>query len=80
MVALDSGHLDELRELAGQADDPVAARASIVRLREFDPELAPGEDPSVGDPYYGGADGFDDVLDMVERSMPGLVAWVRERV
>ncbi len=29
------------------------------------------------DPYYGGPDGFEDVLDMVERASRGLLEEVR---
>ena len=40
-------------------------------FRDFDPAGA-GED--VPDPYYGGADGFRDVLAIVERTSDALVA------
>jgi protein-tyrosine phosphatase len=47
-------------------------------LRSFDPE-AP-ENAEVPDPYYGGDRGFDDVLAMIRVAMPGLLAWVNERL
>jgi low molecular weight protein-tyrosine phosphatase len=31
----------------------------------------------VPDPYYGGDRGFDEVLEMVEATMPGLLDWTR---
>ena len=34
----------------------------------------------VPDPYYGGAQGFERVLDMVERASHGLIAHLRERI
>jgi protein-tyrosine phosphatase len=74
VVALDGGHREALRWLAGEADDPEQARAKIVMLRDFDPELGAGEDPDVADPYYGGRRGFLEVLDQVERSCAGLLA------
>jgi low molecular weight protein-tyrosine phosphatase len=80
VVALDSGHRRALSWLADEADDPAAARAKIVLLRDFDPELAPGEDPDVADPYYGGPDGFTDVLTQVRRSCAGLLAAIEEAV
>lgn len=50
-----------------------------VRLfRSFDPEVEPAADPAdvpgVPDPYYGGADGFEEVLAIVERTAHRLVA------
>jgi protein-tyrosine phosphatase len=73
VVALDGGHRDVLWWLAAETPEPEAARAKIVMLRAFDPELAPGEEPDVADPYYGGRGGFDEVLEQVERSCAGLL-------
>ena len=51
-------------------------RAAKVRLlREFDP--ASHGDLDVPDPYYGGPDGFEEVLDLVEAACRGLLAEVR---
>jgi protein-tyrosine phosphatase len=33
----------------------------------------------VPDPYYGGADGFERVLDLVEEASEGLLEDIRER-
>ena len=46
-------------------------REKIVLLRSFDPQA---DDLDVPDPYYGGDDGFEDVLAMVERTSDALVA------
>ena len=43
----------------------------IRLLREFD--ATAGIDLDVPDPYFGGPDGFDKVLDMVERACRGLL-------
>ena len=59
IVALDRGHL---RALENQC--PSAHRAKL-RL------LIPGRD--VPDPYYGGPEGFERVLDMVEDACRGLL-------
>lgn len=75
VVALDNGHLRELRRLAAYADDPERAAASIVLLRDFDPTAEPGSD--VADPYYGGTRGFTDVLDQIERASAGLIDHLR---
>ena len=58
--------------------DLVAAGAPperVVLLRSFDPDAPEGAE--VPDPYYGGPDGFDEVIGMVEAAMPGLVDRVR---
>jgi protein-tyrosine phosphatase len=65
VVALDAGHLRELRRMR--------PGAQVRLLREWDPE-GPGDVP---DPYYGGAEGFEEVLDMVERSCDRLVEELR---
>ncbi|WP_028661872.1 low molecular weight protein-tyrosine-phosphatase [Saccharomonospora saliphila] len=69
LVAADSGHLRELRALAGDDGD-------VRLLRSFDPTAPAGAE--VPDPYYGDGDGFADVLGMIERSVEGLLDWVRE--
>lgn len=69
LLAMDSGHYAVLRE---EADEPERVRM----FRSFDPS-ADG-DLDVPDPYYGGKNGFADVLAMIEAAMPGLLDWVRE--
>ncbi|MFH8657699.1 low molecular weight protein-tyrosine-phosphatase [Streptomyces afghaniensis] len=74
VVALDAGHLRALRRLA-----PTEQDAQKVRLlRSYDP--AAGDDLDVPDPYYGGAEGFEECLEMVEAASAGLLAAVREDV
>ena len=62
---------DHVRDLVAAGADPERA----VLLRSFDPDAPP--DAEVPDPYYGGPGGFDEVIDMVEAAMPGLVERVR---
>jgi protein-tyrosine phosphatase len=72
VIALDEGHLKALRRLA-----PTAADADKVRLlRSYDP--AADDDLDVPDPYYGGTDGFEECLELVEAASPGLLAAVRD--
>jgi protein-tyrosine phosphatase len=80
VVALDAGHRQALEALAGLTADVPASRAKIVMLRDFDPELAPGEEPDVADPYYGGASGFTDVLAQIERSCAELLTAIEHAV
>ncbi|MEV4679646.1 low molecular weight protein-tyrosine-phosphatase [Streptomyces kurssanovii] len=71
VIALDAGHLRALRRLA-----PTPADAAKVRLlRSYDP--AQPEDLDVPDPYYGGMDGFEECLEMVEAAGKGLLDAVR---
>ncbi|WP_405506348.1 low molecular weight protein-tyrosine-phosphatase [Streptomyces purpurascens] len=74
VVALDSGHLGALRRLAPTEEDARKVRL----LRSYDP--AAGADLDVPDPYYGGADGFEECLEMVEAASTGLLAAVRADV
>ncbi|MFF8879443.1 low molecular weight protein-tyrosine-phosphatase [Streptomyces flaveolus] len=75
VVALDAGHLRVLRRLA-----PTERDAAKVRLlRSYDP-AAEGGDLDVPDPYYGGAEGFEECLEMVEAASNGLLAAVREHM
>jgi protein-tyrosine phosphatase len=54
-------------------------RARLFRDHDPDPSAAEG-DADVPDPYYGGPDGFEEVLEMVERTATALVdALLRER-
>jgi len=70
VLAMDRSNLRELRQLA----DGEAGRAKVRLLREFDPASAGDRDPEVPDPYYGAADGFDEVLDLVAAACRGLLA------
>ncbi|MEU9388552.1 low molecular weight protein-tyrosine-phosphatase [Streptomyces sp. NPDC048324] len=74
VIALDAGHLKALRRLAPTQEDA----AKVRLLRSYDP--AAGDDLDVPDPYYGGMDGFEECLEMVEAASEGLLAAVREQV
>ena len=71
ILAMDHANLaDVLAEL------PAERRDRVRLFRSYDPEVGPtGPDgvPDVPDPYYGGPDGFDDVLAIVERTAGELV-------
>ncbi|MFG3717403.1 low molecular weight protein-tyrosine-phosphatase [Streptomyces massasporeus] len=75
VIALDSGHLGALRRLAPTEEDAEKVRL----LRSYDP-AAGDDDLDVPDPYYGGMDGFEECLEMVEAASVGLLAAVREDV
>ncbi|MER7955650.1 low molecular weight protein-tyrosine-phosphatase [Streptomyces sp. NPDC096030] len=73
VIALDEGHLRALRALAPTPED----EAKVRLLRSYDP-AADGLD--VPDPYYGGTEGFEECLEMVEAASEGLLAAVSESV
>lgn len=73
LLCADRQNLAALRRLAPDA----AAREKVRLLREFDPEAAAEGDLEVPDPYYGEGDGFEHVLDLVERACRGLLEEVR---
>jgi protein-tyrosine phosphatase len=72
VLAMDNGHRRELLRLV---DDP----AHLRMFRSFDP-AADSDDLDVPDPYYGGNQGFVDLLAMIEATMPGLVTFVGKEV
>ncbi len=55
-----------------------AAEGKLHLFREFDPLAAESGDLEVPDPYYGGEDGFDEVVAMVRSAVPGIRARVQE--
>lgn len=83
LFAMDHGHYREILSLAGSGGGPgagPAVREKLYVFRQFDPELTSGDEllprkmaPDVPDPYYGGAQGFEDVFAMVERTCRGIV-------
>lgn len=68
LVALDDSHRRALRAMVPEPD-------RVRLLRSFDPDAPDAAE--VPDPYYGGDDGFVEVLAMIRGAMPGLLDWVR---
>ena len=68
ILAMDNGNHADLSALGSPEEV-----ARLRMFRDFDP-LAREDDREVPDPYYGGDDGFDAVLAMVERTADHLVA------
>jgi protein-tyrosine phosphatase len=73
ILAMDA---DNARDLLALAPSEEAA-AKVRLLREFDPASDGSGDLDVPDPYYGGPDGFDEVLDMVDAATRGLLDQLR---
>ena len=75
ILALDESNLRALQRLAPDRD----AAGRLRLLRSYDPE-ADGVDLDVPDPYYGGHDGFEQVLTLIEAAAAGVVAHVAQEM
>ncbi len=73
VVAMDIDNLAHLERMATVDDE---ATATLRLFRSFDPDADGTEVP---DPYYGGRDGFRDVVAMMRPAAAGVVAWIQER-
>lgn len=77
VIVMDRGNYNRvLREFGGEAR-LVASRARLHMFMEFAPDVP---DVEVPDPYGGGPQGFERVLDLVEAAAEGLLADVRSRL
>ena len=80
VLAMDSTNFTNLQVLAEQA----GVEVDLQMLRAFDPALAhlsqPHPELDVPDPYYGGVDGFTNVLTMIEQASDGLIAQLPARI
>jgi len=71
VLAMDRGNLAILQNLA-PPDSDIQAQLFLEYARHH-------AEREVPDPYYGGADGFERVLDMVEDAAQGLLQEIRKR-
>lgn len=69
VLAMDHSNLRDLKGLRRNGSEP------DLFLRRYG--LVPEEVP---DPYYGGEEGFEEVLDLIEQACDGLVAEIRGRL
>lgn len=72
VVALGRNHLRILADLGVDAD-------RLRMLRSFDPRSG-AHALDVEDPYYGDDGDFQEVFTVIDASLPGLHAWVDERL
>lgn len=73
ILVMDS---DNYETLLARTSDP-EHHAKVRYLRSYDPHFAGVEDVNtleVPDPYYGGPQGFEHMLDLIERACDGLIA------
>jgi len=69
VLAMDHSNLSDLQAMA-----PADCKASVGLFLSY---RSGGETDEVPDPYYGGASGFETVLDLIEDASDGLLADVR---
>lgn len=70
VIAMDRDNYEALSPLCRQSG------AEVRLFLDYAPDLAQEEVP---DPYYGGPDGFEHVLDLVEEAARGLLDDIREK-
>ena len=73
IVAMDRSNRTDLQELAPSD----TAHDKIALLRSYDPTSP--TDAEVPDPYYGGGDGFERVIDICKAGCQGLLDHIRKR-
>jgi protein-tyrosine phosphatase len=69
LIAMDRSNRDDLRAMA--LDDEAEAKVKLLR------EYGDGKELDVPDPYYGGEDGFAEVVEIVDRSCRALLDDIR---
>jgi protein-tyrosine phosphatase len=72
VLAMDRSNLRDLQRMARGRGEP-----RIELLRAFDPGAPAGAE--VPDPYSGGREGFEIVLDICERACAGVLEYARAR-
>ena len=71
VVAMDGSNIADLQDIA-----PHAGRRKIRRFLDYAPHV---DAQDVPDPYYGGRQGFDHALDLIEAAADGLLAELTDR-
>ena len=71
VLAMDRANLRSLQGMPGAR----TFSGTLALFRDFDPDSPPSSDTP--DPYYGGARGFEEVLDLCEAGCEGLLAHIR---
>ena len=75
ILAMDASNHADISDLAPD----VASLQKVQMFRAYDPEASEG-DNEVPDPWFGGAEGFENVLRVVERTADALVEELSRRL
>lgn len=76
VLAADSGHLDDLRQMARTEEQ----RSRIRLFREFDPAAVAAGELDMDDPWYGDGAAFDQTYAEVTAAAAGVVEHVRHEL
>jgi len=68
VIAMDHDNFDDLRRMDGGISANVRMLGGFIPGVESDSHA-----PAVPDPYYGGGDGFERVIDMIEDACPAIL-------
>ena len=71
ILAMDEGHLADM-----QKQSPAQYHDKLELFLDYHPDH---KGQSVPDPYYGGANGFKSVVDMIEETSGALLTHIREK-
>jgi protein-tyrosine phosphatase len=71
IIAMDRSNYEDLA-----SNCPPEHESKLLLLMDFAPDIEVNEVP---DPYYGGATGFERVLDLIEQASAGLLAHIRQQ-
>ena len=74
ILPMDNANLSALQELK-----PSASQTTVKLFLSYQSHKSPFDHTEVPDPYYEGEEGFELVLDLVERASEGLLADIRNR-
>jgi low molecular weight protein-tyrosine phosphatase len=73
ILVMDEQNFEEVLNLSPSPD----ASKKLMYFREFDPEA--NGDMAVPDPYFGGAKGFEEVLEMLTRTVKNLIDFLKNQ-
>ena len=68
ILVMDKDNLDAVKSLTKDRNNPVNSKIKLILTYAKNSQLE-----EVPDPYYGGKNGFDKVLDLLDDAMDGLI-------
>ena len=73
IIAMDRSNYENIRRLKSKATD---SECEIFLMREFDDNR---EEDDVPDPYWSGDDGFQEVFNILDRSIHNFLTYLKEK-
>jgi protein-tyrosine phosphatase len=75
IIGMDNSNMDELEKMAEQYGEEIVEK--LYKMTDFSIEL---DYDVVPDPYYGGEEGFELVLDLLDDACNGLIKYIRAQI